>query len=108
MENVNKNLKVGSLVTYKNCYSVGKIVKLNGNTATLELTMTKELVNKRVSSLTEYKTPVAYWNEQEIAAGQAKHKHGEVVYTCLSGDSSCKMVWDEKNQNCVDSKEFVF
>ena len=107
MENL--NLKNGSLVTYKNCYSVGRIISINGKMAKLELTSTKELVNKRLSSLIEYKTPVAYWNEQELASGQAKRNHGDIVYTCLSGDGNgCKMLWDDKNQKCVDSKEFIY
>jgi len=107
MENL--NLKNGSLVTYKNCFSVGKIVAINGKTATLELTATKEIVTKRVSSLMKYKTPVAYWNEQELAEATAKRNHGDVVYTCLSGDGNgCKMLWDDKNKECVNSKEFIY
>ena len=104
----NETLKIGSEVLFNNAEGVCEIIAINGKTATLKYLYSGEILKKRLTSLKEFKPTYSYWNEQERAEGQAKHNHGDVVYTCLSGDGNgCKILWDDINKTCVDSKDFV-
>ena len=106
----NLTFKVGEEVRYNNCFGINVITEINGKTATCYEKNSGLTYKKRLSSLQKYEGyKESIWGEQELMAGQAVHKHGDTVYTCLSGDGNgCKMIWDDKQKQCVDSKLFVY
>ena len=96
----NSNFQIGQEVTFSNAFGVNVITEIKGNTATTLEKNTGMTYKKRLSSLKAYVQQKAYWNEQELA--QPIHKHGDTVFSTLSGDGNgSRMVWDDIKKDCV-------
>lgn len=101
-----ENFQVGQEVTFADAYGVNIIVGIKGNTATTFEKNTGTTYKKRLSSLRAYKQQKAYWNEQELV--NPKYKHGDTVFSALSGDGDgCKMVWDSVQNKCVSKDKLT-
>jgi hypothetical protein len=97
----NTQFSIGQEVTFKGAYGVNVITAINGNKITTYETNSKMTYTKLAKSLTAYVQQFAYWNEQELADGQAKYNHGATVYSCLDVSGvGCHKVWDD-NKKCV-------
>jgi len=95
-----QNFQIGQEVTFSNAYGVNVITEIKGNTATTLEKNTGMTYKKRLSSLKPYVQQKAYWNEQELA--QPIHRHGDTVFSTLSGDGNGRrMVWDDIKKDCV-------
>lgn len=97
------NIHIGSIVTFKGAFCAAEVKSINGKMAVID--HCGELVTKRISSLVPYVRKEAYWNEQDLAAGQAKYNHGDVVFSVIDADgNSGNWVWDENLQDTVRKK----
>jgi len=94
------NFQIGQEVTFSNAFGVNVITQIKGNTATTLEKNTGMTYKKKLSSLKAYVQQKAYWNEQELA--QPIYKHGDTVFSTLSGDGNgSRMVWDDIKKDCV-------
>jgi len=96
----NSNFQIGQEVTFSNAFGVNVIIEIKGNTAKTIEKNTDMIYKKKLTSLNAYVQQKAYWSEQELA--QPIHKHGDIVFTTLSGDGNgIKMIWDDIKKTCV-------
>ena len=77
----NNNFKVGDEVTFANAFGVNVITSIKGSMCKTLEKNTGFLYRKRLGSLKAYIKRKAYWDEQELAAGKAIHKHGDTVFS---------------------------
>jgi len=94
------NFQIGQEVTFSNAFGVNVITEIKGSTATTLEKNTGFIYKKKLSSLKAYVQKVAYWNEQELV--NPIHRHGDVVFSVLSGDGNGGMfLWDVIKKDCV-------
>lgn len=106
MENL--EFTIGQEVTFASAFGVNVILEIKGKTATVFEKNTNTTSKRRLTSLVKYVSKSCHWTDQELAEGNAKHNHGEIVYSIIenSGNSGV-MVWDNIKKQVVNKKELT-